>query len=93
MDRLGGSRPLRRHARQKTCLNFGRYDRRGIIDDELASCIGRIESIEPGHSRPFIRREGIHSAAEPHEESNAVVEYATLTGRLRPNAAKRKQLY
>ena len=73
----------------KNMLEFGRYDRCGIIDDELASCIGRIESIEPGHSGRFIRREGIYSAAEPHDESNAVVEYVTLTGKLRPSGASK----
>lgn len=80
-------------------LELGRYGRHGIINDELSSCIGRVESIGPGHHGPFIRREGIHSAAEPHDEGDAVVEYATLTGKLRPALlvillkTKRKQLY
>ena len=64
-------------------LDLGRYGRHGIIDDELSSCIGRVESIGPGHYGRFIRREGIHSAAEPHDEGDAAVEYATLPGKIR----------
>lgn len=99
MDRLGGRRPPQRHARQKTCFELGRYGRHGIIDDELSSCIGRVESIGPGHYGRFIRREGIHSATEPHDAGDAAVEYATFTGKLRPALlaillkTKRKQLY
>lgn len=84
---------------KKTCFELGRYGRHGIIDDELSSCIGRVESIGPGHYGRFIRREGIHSAAESHDAGDAAVEYATFTGKLRPALlaillkTKRKQLY